>query len=280
MKLEYPDAVPFQRATLVCRDGRLMNTAGRLLGAALFAAIGPFWWYVGAPWPAWVGCSLVALLVVPSILDGIRALYRSENWILALESAGVWINLRSYLNWHFPDAETALFVPYSEIATIRRYKMSYFVPSSEAAASQSRCSLFEIELNHSHTETIAKLLREERQRQTPRRRFLFLTIGYKVKDYPVTLPDPDKLHVTWRFYVTPSLEQVIDHLAQHVQVGDSVRQDFDDWRNLSDDEADELVRLLVESGDEIAATKLLRRRQKMSATEAKHFIDQMLSETP
>lgn len=247
---------------------------------ALFAGVGPFWWWAEAPWPVWGGLGLLGLLVASMILRSIPSLYREENWILVIEPAGIWINLRSFRNWHFPDADTALFLPYSEIAVIRLHKMRYFVPSSESRSVQQSSSILEFELNHKETDALARVLREERQRRAPEQPFfLGVTVRSKAKHYPVTLPDANRIHVA-NAYVVPSFKRVVTELAWHVEVGEATRQEFDDWRDLNDEEVDVLVRLLVESGDEMAATKLLRQRRKMSLSEAKQTISQMVSESP
>lgn len=280
MKLDRPSAIPFQRATLVCRNGKLVGTLGGLLAAAVFAGIGPFWRWADAPWPVWVGFGLLGLFIVPFLLNGIVALYRKENWVLVVEPAGIWINLRSFHNWHFAEADTALFLPYSEIAFIRRHKTRFFVPSSESRSIQQSSSMLEVELNHKETDALARMLQEERRRRAPERRSLIgLKVRSKAKHYPVTLPEANKIHVA-DAYVVPSLKRVVAELARHVEIGEATRQEFDDWQDLNDEEVDVLVRLLVESGDEMAATKLLRRRRKMSLSEAKRTIEHILSETP
>ena len=280
MKLDRPNAIPFQRATFVCRNGKLVGTLSGLVAAAVFAGIGPFWWWAEAPWPVWGGLGLLGLFIAPMILSGILALYRKENWVLVGEPVGLWVHLRSAYNWHLAEADTALFLPYSEIAVIRLHKTRYSLPSSESTPTQQSSSMLEIELNHKETDALARILREERQRQAPLRRSLIgLKVRFKSKFYPVTLPEANKIHVA-RTHVVPSLKRVVTELERHIEVGEATKQEFDDWRNLSDEEVDVLVRLLVESGDEMAATKLLRRRRRMSLSEAKQTIDQMASEAP
>jgi len=214
VKIDYPSAIPFSQASLVCRQNRLGGTIGGLVMVIVLAGAGPLWRYLEAPSIVWGACVLLALLVAPMIAGNIRSLYRPENWTLVIEPAGVWVHLRSPYNWHFPEAPTALFLQRSEIASVRSYRSRSPERVGVSRTAKAHTTALEIELAQDATEELVETLCNERQTKAPERKVLLgITVRSKSKHYPVTLPETNVLRIDWRSgrgdNVTPALSRVI-----------------------------------------------------------------------
>src|SRR5262245_15332882 len=271
MKLVSPTNMD-QVAGMCCRQSRLRGLVGSLVFCAILIGLVFLLWQQEFPWFAWGWCAVLTALLVPWILADALLKFRSTNWLLRLGPDGLWINLRSYQNRHFPEAATVLHLPYEEIASARRHLETWSTPSepSSNTGTHWKQESLELSLVSGDTREIAKALADERGRRA--------TI--KGPHQAVTVPAAGVVRIAWRGVgndVVPPLTRVLDELSRRVNVDQPTRTDFAHWLKLNDAELDELVAQLVRSGEDLDAAQLLKRRRGCSATEAHQLVEEQAS---
>jgi hypothetical protein len=259
-------------AGMCCRQSPLRGLVGSLIFCAVLIGLVFLLRQQGFPWVMWGGCAALAGLLVPWLLYDALAKFRSTNWLVWLGPDGLWINLRSYQNRHFPEAATVVHLPYEEITSARRHIETWSTPSepSSDAGTHWKQESLELSLVSGETSQIAKALADERGRRA--------TI--KGKHQAVTVPAAGVVRIAWRgpgSDVVPPLTRVLDELGRRVKVDDPTRTDRAHWLKLSAAELDELVAQLVRSGDDLEAAELLKRRRGCSATEAHKLVEEQAS---
>ncbi len=256
-------------AGMCCRQAPLRGLVASLIFCAVLIGLVFLLRYGGFPWFVWGWCAVWVALFVPWILADALAKFRSTNWLLRLGPDGLWINLRSYQNGHLPEAATVLHLPYEEIASAHRHLETWSTPSepSSTTGTHWKQASLELSLASGETQEIAKALVDERGRRAV----------IRGPHQAVTVPAAGVVRVAWRGPgddVVPPLTRVLDELSWRVQVDEPTRTDRAHWCRLSEAELDELVAQLVRSGDDLAASQLLKRRRGCSATEAHQFVEE------
>ncbi len=257
-------------AGVCCRESRLWGAVGGLVLCAAFVGIAFLWRYAQAPVPVWALCAIVAAVVVPLVARDVAAKFRSTNWLLWAHPDGLWVNLRSYQNYHLPEAATVLHLPYEEIACARRHVETWSTPGPVGHDPDTlwKEESLELRLAPGDTREIAQALANERG----------LKAGIKGTGQPVTVPSPGVVRIGWRGHgngVVPGLGRVLDELSPYVKLADPTRTDRPRWDRLSEAELDELLAQLIRSGDRIAAGALLIRRRGCSANEAHKLMEEL-----
>ena len=268
---------PTREALLVCRNTRW----GVVVLLAVLWVVPVFWWYVGAPWWVTALCAALPLLLTLPFLGVWRRRGRADNWVLAVYRDGVWLNLRD-CDYHLAEpAETVLFVPYSEIASARRFIHRYTTPSGESGDTYHKDSYLELQLNTADTRELRRMLDEERRRDPPQQSHIggLVTSRTRRTQAPIELEGEGTLRIKFRmlnYWLSPSLKKVLVTLQRFVTIETEHAPSREEWKAVSGVEFDELVRGLVKNGSRINAMELLRLRKGMSTTEAKQFIDTLM----
>jgi len=274
MQVFRPNEVP-SCCKIVCRQGILATCAGNIALSAVLVGSGFLWRHLGAPSFMWIGCMLLAALIVPFILGMLGPLFRKSNWLLALDDNSVWINLRSYVNTDLPEAATAVCLQCVEVESVSLYRETYTTPcSGESGCASARDTYLQFKTGSEQTACLAEALKQERERRGPPRKFLgFVTVTNKPHASAVFVPEPGVIRVLWRrqgqgVWVTPSPQTVIDLLAERLCVEQPVEDRHGDWHALEGSDLEGLVQRLALSGDTISAARLLSRRTGISLTDA------------
>lgn len=283
MQIVRPNEVP-PDCQLVCRQGIVITLVGSMVLFVALVGSGFLWWHLGAPSFVWVGCMLVAVLSAPVILGMIGPLFRTSNWVLALDGNSVWINLRSCLNTALPEAATAVCLKCEEIGSVSLYRESYTTPgSAESGSTSSKDTYLQFKTGLEQTSDLTEVLKQERERRGAPRKFLgFVTLTTRPQPSAVSVPEPGVIRVLWRrrgqgIYVTPSPQVVIDLLSERLRVEQTVVDQHRDRHALEGAELDELVQKLALSGDTISAAKFLSRRTGISLMAAVNEIEKLRS---
>jgi hypothetical protein len=271
MKVESPKNMD-QVDGVCCRQSPVRGLVASLIFCAVLIGLVVLLWQQGFPWLVWGWCAVWVALLVPWILYDALAKFRSTNWLLWLGPDGLWINLRSYQNRHFPEAATVLHLAYEEIASAHRHLETWSTPSepSSNVGTHWKQESLELSLVSGETREIAKALADERGRRG----------GIKGMHQAVTVPAAGVVRIAWRGHgndVVPPLARVLDELSLHVKVDEPTRTDRAHWLKLSEAELDELIAQLVRSGDDLEASALLKRRRGCSATEARKYVEEQAS---
>jgi hypothetical protein len=261
-----------QMAGMCCRQSRLRGLIGGLLVCAFLIGFVLILRQRGVPSFVWGGCAVLAALLVPWFLADMLAKFRPENWLVRFGPDGLWINLRSYQNRRFPEADTVLYLPYTEIASARRHIETWTTPMepNSLAGTHWKQESLELTLVSGETREIAKALVDERQRRA--------TI--KGTHQAVTVPAEGVVRIAWHGHdndVVPPLTRILDELRQRVKVDEPTRTDRGDWCQLDDAELVELVAQLARSGDDLFAVQLLVRRRGLSHADAHRFVEEQAS---
>jgi hypothetical protein len=268
-------------AGLVCRQGRLMASVSTPIMALILGGAPVFWWLVGAPWPVWGLCALLAVVVVPLLIGDLLSKFRATNWLLWVRPDGLWINFRSYQDRGPTDKATVIHLPYDKIADVRHHRESYTTPSSAAGGSTHwKVHSLDIRLKQPDDGELHAALRAYRLgKPLPVSIIGFIKVISSPSHFPVSLAEPDVIRIAWRGghsnWAAPSLKRVLPALGAHVTIAEPADERRGDWREWDESQLDERIIELVESGARIEAVKLLVERRGYTTTDAHQFVKQL-----
>jgi hypothetical protein len=225
-----------------------------------------------------IGYYLAAVVVAGLLLARrpILARFRTSNWLARVSGRGLYLQLRSHLNYHFPVGNrTVVFIPYTEIRSARAVRERRTVPDPESRTALSGLTqtrwLIVLELA-GDSKTLAQALRDEVSRAAPREPRFYGWTGTKYQHYPVTLPAPQRVEIEWR--VTPSAESFLEALRDRVTVEATEDRATSYLRleTLSRAEQETKLLELAATGQTMAAIKLARLLYGYDLVEAKEFV--------
>ncbi|MCC6144634.1 MAG: hypothetical protein IT368_12575 [Candidatus Hydrogenedentes bacterium] len=213
----------------------LAAVAAVMFGGALVAALMRGGNPVVFLLPALVGCLFLALALLRW-----RACARPTNWILRQADNGLYINLRSFLNYHLPpEDETVLFLPAHEIAAVGKVYQKLVCPARHGSTVH-HSSFIALYLTHEETGPIEARLRQERRR-IPHR-----ALRKKTLHYPVRLGAPGEIRLLWD-WVRPAEDRALHCLAAQYPLAPNRKVASAAWESISEEEkADRIVRLWEE----------------------------------
>ena len=276
MKIFSSGTDPTHDAELVCRNTRF----GLLILLFVFWGAAGLWWWLEAPRIVVYGCAAVALFISPFLIGSWRNRGKACNWVVALHPDGIWLNLRDSEYHEFEPGNTIVFLPYGEIETARKHIHRYSTSDSDGNTSHKDVYLG-LTLSCDTTE-LRNAIQAERKRPSAMREYFggFIRIGQKkIKRMPIELkPEGDKLHIKFsasNFGLSPRLSNVLAVLQKYVQIEGEEEQNDGRWQDLDDTKFDELFCQLIRDGHDIKASKLLRRKQNISISQARKFIEEV-----
>ena len=184
------------------------------------------------------------------------------------------IKFRSHLNDHFPDDDAVtVVVPFTEISWIRRAREKLSNPSSSGDGDRVESwSYLDVKLSGGDLDALGDSLRTERAREAPK-------VGFsrtKHHHYPVRLVEDDILRIQWGG-VSPRIKKALKILGKRLPVEPDWKIRNAAWEELEGKELEDRILDLLERGDEIGALALVKTKYGYSTTEAKNFVDEMLS---
>lgn len=237
--------------------------------AAFFGPLGPLRWF---GWLAGVPFLGIAAVLGRGALRGLGP----ANWVLIARETGLAVKVRSFWNADLPSRDPVVaWIPREEIRALRRVERARPVPVGDgrdnaAGTERQAVRALDVLLTHERTEELAAACRRERSfRGEGRTHF---------HRYPVSVPAPGCVRVTWRdasARLSPSLDRALAFLARTFPVEEPLEIEGRDWRELEGEELDDLILELVQSGQEIRALHLVRLRYRMSLAEAKAFLGEL-----
>lgn len=262
-------------ASLVCRNARF-NILVMLL---VFWAIPLVWYWSEVMWLVYA-CGALALLLTWPMLGSWAKRGRPENWVLAINPNGIWINFRDCEYADVEPGDTVLFVPYEEVLAARKTVHRYKVPGSDGDVSHKDIYL-DLQVLSPDVERLRAALQAERQRSTPTKKYLGGVIGVsagKIKRQPIDMIGEDLLRVKFAagdFGLLPRLRKVLPELTKYIAIEGEERQTSNDTEEMSDAEFADLVRKLVVEGRQMDATKMVKDRTGKSLAEARAFLEEL-----
>lgn len=224
--------------------------------------------------------SVVAYYIAGVLLLGlvlmrrlITARLRPTNWLAIMSGAGLYIQFRSYLNYHLPlDVPTVLFIPYSEIRCARTVQERQQVADMEGATETRTLRFVELELAGDPA-PLAQALAEEASRRGPREKRWYGTSSTFYRESPVRMLRPPFLQLQWT--VVPGIAVILKALRQHVAIADplAVTEDFAHLQDLSKAEQEKRIHALDASGQTIAAIYAAQKLYGHGLGEAKALVE-------
>ncbi len=203
-----------------------------------------------------------------------RASLKPSNWLVRASIDRLVIKFRSHLNDHFPDdAAVIVVVPFTEIGWIRRARETLSNPSSSGDGDRVESwTYLDVKLSGGDLDALGDSLRTERGREAPK-------VGFsrtKHHHYPVRLVDDNILRIQWAG-VSPRIKKALKILGKKLPVEPDWKIRNAAWEELEGKELEDRILDLLERGDKIGATALVKTKYGYSTTEAKNFTDEIVS---
>jgi len=226
---------------------------------------------------------VAALLLVAGLLLARRfvvARFRDSNWLVRANENGLYIQFRSYLNYHFPaDDHTVAFIPYREIRVARSSRERQELPElsrNDRTVSIRTLQLVELELT-CDCATLGQALEAESTRPSPRQAAWYGSTGVKFQHYPVTLDRAACLRLTWE--CVPSTHIFLDELRRWVQVGASTSstKSFSDLATVSRADQEQRIEALARVGQFVYAIALARKLYGYDLRKARAYVEGLVA---
>lgn len=220
----------------------------------------------------------VIALILYFLRRFVTARFRPSNWLVRMNDEGIFIQFRSYLNYHLPAEDiTVVFVPFGEIRSSRLVKERVTTPDPQGHGGQTRYLRYiELELV-GDTVALASALEAEETERPPSEKRWYGTSSTLYEDYPVRMETPPFLRIKWQ--AVPGTGKFLDALRPYTTIADpvSLKQDFAHLGSRSRDEQQQILRELVARGETIAAVYTARKLYGCGLGEAEEMVEGLKS---
>lgn len=218
----------------------------------------------------------VDLLCLALFSRFISARFRHSNWLARMNDLGVFVQFRSYLNYHLPPEDlTVVFIAYGEILSARLLKERVTVPDRQNGGSETQYMRYlELELA-GDLGPLAVALEQETAEKAPMQRRWYGQSSTLYQDHPVRMELPSVLQVRWQ--VVPSSKKFLNALRPYTTIRDTVslKEDFTQLESLSHDQQMQKLHDLVQRGQTINAIYLARKLHGCGLAEAKGIVESL-----
>jgi len=247
-----------------------------VLGAAAWAAFHAY----TTGWKSGYYIAAAILLFSELLRRFVTARFRPSNWLARTTDEGVFIQFRSYLNYHLPAADlTVVFISYQELRSARLIKERVQVPSQEGGHGTQYLKYVELELA-GDVAPLTDALNTEAGESAPTEKHWYGSGSTLYQDHPMHLESAPFLRIRWQ--VTPGAHKFLEALRPYTTIADpvSISQDFAHLQGLSREEQQARLRELVRRGETISAIYLARQLHLCSLAEAKQMVDGLKMPSP
>ena len=276
MELHDGRAHPGTGALVLCRNVR-WNVAMFL---AIFWAAPAIWWSLDGP--AWLisACIVFAVFLTLPLLGIWRKRGSRDNWVFAITSNGVWINLRDCVYRDAKAGPSVVHLAFADLASARKVVRRYTVPERCHGGSTVHYKDVYLELELTDADAAARIrmaIAEEQQRHPPERKLLggIVTMGTRRTETAIEMGDGYRVCVKFSggsYRLVPTLRRVLPILGRFVTLKGDWEPEKQSWQDLSGEEFDALVSRLVVGGNRFNAIKLVEAKKKLSLTEARAIV--------
>jgi hypothetical protein len=230
-------------------------------------------------WNAGYYLTAVILLILLMMKRFATARFRQSNWLVRMIDTGMFIQFRSYLNYHLPaDDLTVVFLAYNEIRVARRVRERARVSDSQGRSATQIRRYIELELA-GDVQVLAKALHAELVEKAPTEKHWYGSSSTLYEDHPVRMLSPPFLQLRWQ--VVPRAQKFLDALRPYTTIADpvSTSEDFVHLQALSPEEQKKRLRELKERGESIAAIYMARKIYGCGLGEARSIVENLHDET-
>ena len=249
---------------------RAILLAMALVGAAawlVFNAITTGWklgYYIAA----------VMVLFLELMRRFFTARFRPTNWLVRMNDEGMFIQFRSYLNYHLPAEDlTVVFLSLSEMRSARLIRERVTTPDPQGRGTVTQFLRYvELELA-GNVAPLATALEAEITEKAPMEKRWYGKSSTLYQDHPVRMQAPPFLQMRWQ--VAPGAKKFLAALRPYTTIAETVSlsEDFTNLQSLSRDEQQKRLRELARRGETIAAVYMARKLYGCGLVEAKEMVD-------
>ena len=267
---------PTARSMLVCRYQRW----GLLLLLSMLWGAAAAWWLLDAPGVVTYGVALLAALLTLPILRTWHKRGRRDNWALALDPAGVWLNLRDCEYHEAERGETIVHVPYQELRAVRRNIERYTLPQDRNDSSKHRDEYLELILVRPEAFQIAERIAAEQRREPPTRKSFGGIVTTRVPRTIATVSTAGEdvvrvLYSSRTHRLSPRMSKILAAFERQLPIESQQDSELKAWKAMDPAEVDELLLTLMDQGRIIDATRLARESKGLSLAEARALIESL-----
>ena len=249
---------------------RAILLAMALLGAAawlVFHAITTGWklgYYIAA----------VIVLFLELMRRFFTARFQPTNWLVRMNDEGMFIQFRSYLNYHLPAEDlTVVFLSLSEIRSARLIRERVTTPDPQGHGTTTQFLRYvELELA-GDVAPLATALEAEITEKAPMEKRWYGKGSTLYQDHPARMQAPPFLQMHWQ--VAPGAKKFLSALRPYTTIAETVSlsEDLTNLQSLSRDEQQKRLRELARRGETIAAVYMARKLYGCGLVEAKEMVD-------
>ena len=232
-----------------------------------------------AHWNAGYYLAAVILLFVLLLKRFVTARFRPSNWLVRMNDTGLFIQFRSYLNYHLPAEDlTVVFLSYNEIPSARLVRERARVSDLRGGTATQIRRYIELELAED-IQPLAKALQAEMVEKAPSEKRWYGSSSTLYEDHPVRMSSPPFLQLRWQ--AVPRAQKFLDALRPYTTIADpvSTSEDFVHLRALSREEQDKRLRDLKERGESIAAIYMARKLYGCGLAQARSIVENLHDDT-
>lgn len=232
-----------------------------------------------AHWNAGYYLAAVILLSVLLLKRFVTARFRPSNWLVRMNDTGLFIQFRSYLNYHLPAEDlTVVFLSYHEIPSARLVRERARVSDSRGGTATQIRRYIELELAED-IQPFAKALQAEMVEKAPSEKRWYGSSSTLYEDHPVRMSSPPFLQLRWQ--VVPRAQKFLDALRPYTTIADPVctSEDFVHLQALSREEQEKRLRDLKERGEKIAAIYMARKIYGCGLAQARSIVENLHDDT-
>jgi hypothetical protein len=232
-----------------------------------------------AHWNAGYYLAAVILLFVLLLKRFVTARFCPSNWLVRINDTGLFIQFRSYLNYHLPAEDlTVVFLSYNEIPSARLVRERARVSDSRGRTATQIRRYIELELAED-IQPLAKALQAEMVEKAPSEKRWYGSSSTLYEDHPVRMSSPPFLQLRWQ--VVPRAQKFLDALRPYTTIADpvSTSEDFVQLQALSREEQEKRLRDLKERGESIAAIYMARKIYGCGLAQARSIVENLYDDT-
>ncbi|HET9408827.1 MAG TPA: hypothetical protein VFO39_16415 [Candidatus Sulfotelmatobacter sp.] len=268
--------VPLKPEDQVYSHTRVRGLVITLVGVACFAV--PLYAALTHGWRLGYYIASCILLGLALMRRYVSARFRPSNWLLRTTDTGIFIQFRSYLNFHLPANDTTVvFISFGEIQSARLVRERVRVSTSGGRPSTQIQRYVELELA-GDTKPLADALQAELNEHAPNEKRWYGSTSTLYEDHPVRMRVPPYLQVCWSG--VSGAKNFLAALRPYAPIADPVLidQDFTNLQRLEPGEQERCLRDLVQKGEMIAAIYSARQVYGCGLTEAKQMVERLRAE--
>jgi hypothetical protein len=242
------------------------------LGGAAWAAFHAY----SAAWKPGYYIAGAILLFCELLRRFVTARFRPSNWLARTNDEGVFIQFRSYLNYHLPaDDLTVVFISYGEIRSARLIKERVTVPDPQNRRDTTQYLRYvELELG-GDVAPLVDALNKEAGESAPTEKRWYGQTSTLYQDHPMHMESAPFFRIRWQ--ATPGTHRFLEVLRTYTTIADpvSISQDFAHLQGLSREEQEARLRELARRGETISAIYLARKLHGGSLAEANDLVESL-----